>query len=105
MEFNSVKLIAQANIYDEGKVSSRTFYTAEGERKTLGFMLTGDYHFSTAAAEIMEVLQGEIQALLPGEQEFKSFTAGSSFNIPANSAFDVKISQYADYCCSYLEEK
>ena len=102
MEFTNVKLVAKANIYDGGKVSSRTFFTEQGERKTLGFMLAGEYEFSTAAAEEMLVLQGEIQALLPGETEFKSYTEGKSFNIPANSSFKVIIPEFADYCCSYF---
>ena len=102
MEFENVKLIGKANVYDGGKVSSRTFYLPTGERKTLGFMLPGEYEFSTGAAEIMEMLSGEMAALLPGETEFKTFTAGQSFNVPANSAFKVKVKEFADYCCSYL---
>ena len=103
MEFTNVKLIAKANIYDGGKVSSRTFYTENGERKTLGFMQAGDYEFGTAAAEEMQILQGEMAALLPGSQEYKTFASGSSFNIPANSSFKVKVTEYADYCCSYFD--
>lgn len=104
MEFLNVKkLIGKANIYHGGKVSSRTFYTESGERKTLGFMLAGEYEFGTAAAELMEVLQGEIKALLPGEKEFRSYPAGTSFNVPANSSFKVLIKEYADYCCSYKD--
>ena len=101
MEFTNVKLVGKANIYDGGKVSSRTFYLPSGERKTLGFMMPGEYAFSTAAAEIMEILQGSMDALLPGETEYKTYTAGQSFHVPANSAFQVKVAEYADYCCSY----
>jgi uncharacterized protein YaiE (UPF0345 family) len=103
MEFVNVKLIAKANIYDGGKVASRTFYTPDGQRKTLGFMQAGEYEFATAAAELMEVLQGEMLVLLPGEGEFSAYAAGTSFNVPAASSFKVKVSEYADYCCSYLE--
>ena len=102
MEFENVKLIGKANVYEGGKVSSRTFYMSTGERKTLGFMLPGEYAFNTGAAEIMEMLSGEMSALLPGESEFKSFTEGKSFNVPANASFKVKVAEYADYCCSYL---
>lgn len=103
MEFTNVKLVAKANVYDGGKVSSRTFFLESGQRKTLGFMLAGEYQFSTAAAEIMEVLQGEMQALLPGQSSFQAFGPGQSFNVPANSAFTVRVPQYADYCCSYAD--
>ena len=103
MEFSNVKLTAKANIYNGGKVASRTFYTQDGKRKTLGFMQAGDYEFNTAAAELMEVLQGEMSALLPGETEFRSYKEGTSFNVPAKSSFKLKVKEYADYCCSYLE--
>ena len=103
MEFTNVKLVAKANVYDGGKVSSRTFYTEQGARKTLGFMLAGEYEFGTAAAEEMSILQGEMSALLPGSSEFESFAEGSSFKIPANSSFKVKVAEYADYCCSYFD--
>lgn len=103
MDFENVKLVAKANVYDGGKVSSRTFYLSSGERKTLGFMLKGEYEFSTAAAESMEVLQGEMNVQLPGGAGFESYKEGTSFNVPANSAFKVKVDEYADYCCSYAD--
>ena len=103
MEFSNVKLTAKANIYNGGKVSSRTFYTQDGKRKTLGFMQAGEYEFNTAAAELMEVLQGEMQIMLSGEKEYRLFGADTNFNVPAKSSFKVVVKEYADYCCSYLE--
>jgi uncharacterized protein YaiE (UPF0345 family) len=67
MEFNNVKLIKKSNIYFDGKVTSRTVYLQNGERKTLGFMLPGEYEFNTAAQEIMEVLGGEMHIMLKGK--------------------------------------
>lgn len=103
MTFENVKLVAEANVYFDGKVSSRTFYTAEGERKTLGFMLPGDYEFGTAAAEKMEVLSGEIEATLPGETASKVYKAGEAFEIPADSKYRAVVSTFADYLCSYMD--
>jgi uncharacterized protein YaiE (UPF0345 family) len=102
MEFSNVKLIGKANIYYDGKVSSRTFFTEAGERKTLGFMLAGEYEFGTAAAELMEVLQGEMEIMLLGETKYTTYGANASFNVPANSSFKIIVKEYADYCCSYL---
>lgn len=101
MTFENVKLEAAANVYFDGKVSSRTFYTSDGERKTLGFMLPGDYEFGTAAAEKMEVLSGEIEATLPGEDSPKVYGPGEAFEIPANSKYRAVVSFFADYLCSY----
>lgn len=103
MHFENVKLVKKANVYDNGKVASRTFYLAGGERKTLGFMQAGEYAFSTGAAEIMEMLSGEMEALLPGESSYRLYKEGESFSIPANSSFKVKVANYADYCCSYAD--
>ena len=56
MEFKNVTVIKEANVYFDGKVTSRTVLFESGEKKTLGFMLAGEYEFNTDAEEIMEVL-------------------------------------------------
>lgn len=104
MEFKNVTLTKAANVYFDGKVTSRTFYLENGERKTLGFMLDGEYTFSTGLEEIMEVLGGEMDIKLPNETEFSTYKVGDSFTVPANSSFDVVVKKYADYCCSYISE-
>ena len=102
-EFNNVTVVREANIYFGGKVTSRTVKFADGTRKTLGIMLAGEYTFDTAAAEVMEMLGGELDVRLPGSTHWKTCSAGDSFEVPANSRFDLVVKEYADYCCSYLE--
>lgn len=102
-EFNNVTVVREANVYFGGKVTSRTVRFADGTRKTLGFMLTGEYTFDTAAAEVMEMLAGEMEVRLPGSTHWKTCKAGESFEVPANSKFDLVVREYADYCCSYVE--
>ncbi|MEF9839756.1 MAG: pyrimidine/purine nucleoside phosphorylase [Lachnospiraceae bacterium] len=104
MEFKNVTLVKAANVYFDGKVTSRTFYMEDGERKTLGFMMSGAYEFNTGAEELMEVLGGSMDIQLPGEKEFVTYDTGNSFHVPANSSFHVKVETYADYCCSYIEK-
>ena len=103
MKFEKVTLEAKANVYFDGKVTSRTFYMPSGERKTLGFMLPGEYEFGTGAAERMEVLGGSIDAKLAGETEFTTYTEGEAFEIPANSSYTAVVNTYADYACSYMD--
>jgi len=103
MEFKKVTLVKAANVYFDGKVSSRTFFMEDGERKTLGFMINGEYKFNTDAEELMEVLGGEMDIKLPNQSEFSTYKTGESFIVPANSSFDVVVKTYADYCCSYKE--
>jgi uncharacterized protein YaiE (UPF0345 family) len=101
-EFSNVTVVKAANIYFDGKVTSRTVKFADGSHKTLGIMLPGDYSFNTAAAEIMEVLAGSMEIRLAGKDDWATYPAGTQFEVPANSSFDLKISEPSDYCCSYL---
>jgi uncharacterized protein YaiE (UPF0345 family) len=103
MKFDNVDVIKEANVYFEGKVTSRTVYFKNGERKTLGFMLPGEYEFGTGAEECMEVLGGEMDVCLPGESASTTYKKGESFIVPANSKFKVAVKSYSDYCCSYKE--
>jgi uncharacterized protein YaiE (UPF0345 family) len=98
-----VNVVKKANIYFDSKVTSRTVYFQDGTRKTLGIMLPGDYEFSTGAKELMEILAGSMDVLLPGETAWKTITAGQSFAVPGNSSFKLKVKEVADYCCSYGE--
>ena len=103
-EFKNVTVVKKANVYFDGKVSSRTILFPDGSRKTLGLMLPGEFKFNTGAKELMEVLEGEMSVLLPGETAWRTVTAGESFEVPANSEFQVQVQSLADYCCSFLSE-
>jgi uncharacterized protein YaiE (UPF0345 family) len=103
-EFKNVTVIREAHVYFDGKVTSRAVVFEDGTKKTLGVMLAGDYEFSTDAKEIMEMLGGEMDVLLPGETNWKTFKAGESFEVPAHSSFKLKIAELADYCCSYIAD-
>ncbi len=100
-QFDNVTVVKAANIYFEGKVTSRTVLFPDGSRKTLGIMLPGEYEFGTDAKEIMEVLSGKAEIKLPGSEEWRLYEDGSSFEVPANSKFQLKILRPLDYCCSY----
>ena len=103
-EFKNVTLIKKANVYFDGAVTSRTILFEDGTKKTLGIMNPGEYEFGTGDKEIMEVLGGKMTVLLPGENEWKTFVEGESYEISANSSFKLKIEKVADYCCSYIKE-
>jgi uncharacterized protein YaiE (UPF0345 family) len=101
-EFNNVTLIKAANIYFDGKVTSRTVKFADGSHKTLGIMMPGEYSFNTDAKEIVELLAGSMDIRLAGEDDWNTYAAGTQFEVPANSSFELKITEVADYCCSYI---
>ncbi|MCQ8117453.1 pyrimidine/purine nucleoside phosphorylase [Methylomonas rosea] len=102
-EFNNVTIVKQANVYFDGKVNSRTIRFADGSSKTLGFMQPGEYTFNTAEPELMEILAGELQVLLPGNDAWQAVKGGESFNVPGNAEFTMKVSIASDYCCSFLK--
>lgn len=102
-EFKNVTVIREANVYFNGGVTSRTIIFDTGCKKTLGVMMPGDYEFNTGSAELMEILSGDLDVLLPGADSWQTIKGGESFEVPANSAFKLKIKSLTDYCCSFLD--
>jgi len=102
-EFKNVTVIKEANIYFDGKVASRTVLFPDGAKKTLGVMLPGEYEFSTGDKELMEILSGELDVLLPGEAAWKPFKGGQSFEVAPNAKFQLKVKKLTDYCCSFIK--
>ena len=100
--FEQVAVELKANIYFEGKVSSRTLIFSDGSTKTLGVMLPGEYRFNTDAPELMEITQGTVEYRLDGSDDWLKVEAGGEFNVPGSSAFDIRALDVVDYCCSFL---
>jgi uncharacterized protein YaiE (UPF0345 family) len=71
-----VTIVKKANVYFDGKVTSRNVFFPDGTRKTLGFMLPGDDEIGTGAREVMEMLYGEMDVLLPGNDAWQIFKEG-----------------------------
>jgi uncharacterized protein YaiE (UPF0345 family) len=101
-KFENVTVVKEANIYYDGKVTSRTVEFSDGSIKSLGIMLPGEYTFNTADKEIMEMMSGELEVRLPGE-EWKTLQTPETFEVAANASFDLKIKRVTDYCCSYIK--
>jgi uncharacterized protein YaiE (UPF0345 family) len=101
-EFRNVTVIKEANVYFDGKVTSRTILFDTGCRKTLGIMLPGEYEFNTGAPELMEILSGELDVLLPGKSEWQAVKGGESFDVPGDSLFKLRVKSVTDYCCSFI---
>ena len=102
-QFDSVTVLVAANVYFDGKVSSRTVRFADGSEKTLGLMLPGEYEFGTVKPELMEITSGKLEVFMPGEKRGTVYGSGESFNVPGDSMFQVKVKEITDYVCSFLE--
>lgn len=102
-EFKDVAVVKKANIYFDGKVTSRTVIFADGSKKTLGIMLPGEYEFSTGKKELMEIISGEMEVLLPGEDAWRNISGGQAFEVAGNAKFKLRVKALSDYCCSFLD--
>jgi purine/pyrimidine-nucleoside phosphorylase len=102
-EFKNVTVVKKANVYFDGKVSSRTVLFGDGSKKTLGIMMPGEYDFGTAEKERMEILSGNLEILIPGAGSWQKICGGESFEVPAQAKFKLRVFQITDYCCSYIK--
>ncbi len=102
-EFSGVTAVTKANIYFDGKVVSHTILLPDGNRKTLGLIYPGSFHFGTAAAERMELVAGACRVKLDGASDWKAYGAGQLFEVPAKSGFDIEVTGgICEYICSFL---
>ncbi|AUX44608.1 hypothetical protein SOCE26_060740 [Sorangium cellulosum] len=91
----------QHNSYFNGNVQSVGF-ERNGRRQTVGVIDAGEFHFSTEAPERMTVVTGELTIRLDGAAEWRLYPAGTSFEVPSKSGFDVRASRPAGYLCEFL---
>ncbi|MGZ8899296.1 MAG: pyrimidine/purine nucleoside phosphorylase [Limisphaerales bacterium] len=101
--FSGVTAVTKANVYFEGKVVSHSILFPDGSKKTLGLIYPGKYHFSTEAAERMEMVAGDCEVILDGTETQKSYGAGTAFDVPAKSGFSIEVKKgICEYICSFL---
>lgn len=90
----------KVNEYFGGEVKSLGYETAAG-RSTVGVINIGEYQFGTAQHEIMKIIEGELQVLLPAATAWQTFTAGQVFEVPAQASFKVIAASPTAYLCQY----
>lgn len=100
-QFDGVSVLKQANVYFDGKCVSHTVVLADGSKKSVGVILPSRLTFNTGAPEIMEGVAGSCRARLKGEEAWKSYGAGESFSVPANSSFDIEVAEPYHYVCHF----
>lgn len=89
------------NSYFDGQVQS-IGYERHGRKATVGVIAPGEYHFGTNAAERMSVLSGELKIRVDGSADFLCYPAGTSFEVPSHSGFDVRVATPSAYLCEFL---
>jgi len=88
------------NQYFDGNVKSLGYQSTQG-KSTIGVINPGEYEFGTANKEIMHIIEGELNALLPGSDNWQLFKAGQTFEVEANTSFKVKTTVQTAYLCQY----
>lgn len=88
------------NEYFNATVKSLGYKTNNGN-STVGVMEEGAYEFGTSTHEKMTVIEGELITQLPNTTDWKSFKAGESFEVEANTSFKVKSVGQTSYLCTY----
>ncbi len=102
-EFKNVTAIKEANIYFDGKVTSRTLIFPDGSKKTLGIMFPGKYEFSTAEKEIMEILSGQLDVLISEDEGWKTIKGGEQFEVPAKAKFSLNVQALLIIAVRYIK--
>ncbi|MGE0331663.1 MAG: pyrimidine/purine nucleoside phosphorylase [Ramlibacter sp.] len=98
---DGVSVNPQANVYFDGKCVSHSITLADGTRKSVGVILSATLTFNTAAAEIMECVAGSCEYRLAGSDAWVTSGAGQKFSVPANSKFDIRVSDAYHYICHF----
>lgn len=101
-QFDNVSVVSKANVYFDGKCVSHSITLADGVKKSVGVILPATLTFNTGAPEVMESVAGACRVRLAGESEWKTYSAGQSFDVPANSSFDIEVSgEPYHYICHF----
>ena len=98
---SNVCVTTHANIYFDGICVSHTITLADGTRKSVGVILPATLRFNTGAAEVMECVAGWCDYKLAGSQAWVKSSAGQSFNVPANSSFEIRALEPYHYVCHF----
>ncbi len=100
-QFDNVSVVKKANVYFDGKCVSHTVILADGTRKSVGVILPSSLVFNTGAPEIMELIDGKCRVRLKGEESWKTYGGGESFNVPGDSSFDIETIETLHYVCHF----
>ena len=103
-KLKNIEVTSKANVYWDGKVTSRTFFREDGSKFTLGIITAGSYTFDVGLRDVVHLIAGDAEILLPTESEWRKVTAPENFEIIANSKYQIRTTGVAEYLCDYFED-
>ncbi|MCP2091814.1 UNVERIFIED_ORG: uncharacterized protein YaiE (UPF0345 family) [Paraburkholderia sediminicola] len=101
-QYDRVSVLKRANIFGD-KCVSHTVIFADGTRKTLGVFLPGIMTLPSVVDEVIEVLAGHCLVRQKDSTEWTEHRAGDSFEVPGNSAIEIKVFEAVEYICNYYD--
>jgi uncharacterized protein YaiE (UPF0345 family) len=100
-DLSQVKIDPRANVYFDGKCVSHAIELPDGSKKSVGVILPSSLKFNTGASEVMELVDGECRVRLAGSEAWTAYAGGQSFEVPANSSFDIEVTKALHYICHF----
>ena len=98
---SGVSVATRANVYFDGKCVSHSVTQADGRKVSVGVILPATLTFNTAAAEIMECVAGACEYKLAGSSAWQHSGPGDRFSVPANSSFEIRVTEPYHYICHF----
>ncbi|MEQ5834776.1 pyrimidine/purine nucleoside phosphorylase [Marinobacter sp. R17] len=90
----------KVNEYFDGNAKSIAFQTADLPA-TVGVISPGEYEFGTTKKEVMTVISGALEVLLPGMDKWMTYGAGETFEVAGQASFKAKADVDTAYLCTY----
>ena len=100
-KIDGVTVTTAANVYFDGKCVSHGITFPDGTKKSVGVVLPSTLTFNTGAPEIMECVAGSCEYKLKGTDTWVKSTAGTQFDVPGNSSFEIRVTEPYHYICHF----
>lgn len=104
--FDHVSVEKLSNVFYEGRCFSRTVWFEDGRKKMLGIVMPCDatiseYVFKTESSERIEILAGECEVKLDGQDSYTYYRAGQGFLVEGHSSYYMKNDEVVQYICHF----
>ncbi|OIN93307.1 MAG: hypothetical protein AUJ20_04630 [Comamonadaceae bacterium CG1_02_60_18] len=100
-QLSGVTVATTASVFFDGKCVSHQLTLADGSKKSVGVVLPTTLTFNTGAPETMECVAGRCDYKLAGSDAWLTSKPGEQFSIPANSSFDIRVTEPYHYICHF----
>ena len=100
-QVDGVTVHTHAKVYFDGKCVTHGITFADGTKKSVGVVLPATLTFNTGAPEIMECVAGGCEYKLAGTDAWLKSGPGEKFSVPANSSFDIRVTEPYHYICHF----